>query len=80
MTGELRPASLPAELRNAARPAGEYLDRIVVKDGVGFYSSRILAPYMNEAAYLLSEGGPIETIDQALIDFWSDIFHRLHLL
>jgi two-component system LytT family response regulator len=31
--GELRPASLSAELRNAARPAGDYLDRIVVKDG-----------------------------------------------
>jgi two-component system LytT family response regulator len=31
--GEQRPASLPSELRNAARPAGEYLDRIVVKDG-----------------------------------------------
>jgi two-component system LytT family response regulator len=31
--GETRPASLSAELKNAARPAGEYLDRIVVKDG-----------------------------------------------
>jgi two-component system LytT family response regulator len=33
-TGEKRPASLSAELRNAARPAGEYLDRIVVKYAV----------------------------------------------
>ena len=32
-SGEMRPASLPAELSNAARPAGEYLERIVVKDG-----------------------------------------------
>lgn len=39
---------------------------IVVKDGVGFYTSRILAPYMNEAAQLLSEGVAIERIDQAL--------------
>ncbi len=31
--GEVRPAAQSAELRNAARPAGEYLDRIVVKDG-----------------------------------------------
>lgn len=32
-TGETRPASLPADLKNAVRPAGEYLERIVVKDG-----------------------------------------------
>ncbi len=31
--GETRPASLAAELGNAARPAGEYLERIVVRDG-----------------------------------------------
>jgi two-component system, LytTR family, response regulator len=31
--GETRPASLPTELKAAARPAGEYLERIVVKDG-----------------------------------------------
>jgi two-component system LytT family response regulator len=32
-TGETRPAELSAELKNAVRPAGEYLERIVVKDG-----------------------------------------------
>lgn len=42
---------------------------IVVRDGVGFYTSRILAPYMNEAAQLLAEGVPVETIDEALLDF-----------
>ena len=42
---------------------------IVVNDGVGFYTSRILAPYMNEAAYLLIEGGAIEEIDHALVAF-----------
>lgn len=42
---------------------------IVVNDGVGFYTSRILAPYMNEAAFLLTEGVPIEDIDKALTDF-----------
>jgi two-component system, LytTR family, response regulator len=31
--GETRPASQPEELRSAARPAGEYLERIVVKEG-----------------------------------------------
>jgi 3-hydroxyacyl-CoA dehydrogenase/enoyl-CoA hydratase/3-hydroxybutyryl-CoA epimerase len=38
---------------------------IVVRDGVGFYTSRILAPYMNEAAFLLSEGVAIDEIDRA---------------
>jgi two-component system LytT family response regulator len=32
-TGEMRPASLAVRLKNAARPAGEYLERIVVRDG-----------------------------------------------
>jgi 3-hydroxyacyl-CoA dehydrogenase/enoyl-CoA hydratase/3-hydroxybutyryl-CoA epimerase len=39
---------------------------IVVNDGVGFYTSRILGPLMNEAAYLLMEGVPIEAIDGAM--------------
>jgi 3-hydroxyacyl-CoA dehydrogenase/enoyl-CoA hydratase/3-hydroxybutyryl-CoA epimerase len=42
---------------------------IVVRDGPGFYTSRILAPYMNEAAQLLVEGAAIEEIDRALGDF-----------
>ncbi len=42
---------------------------IVVNDGPGFYTTRILAPYMNEAAYLLSEGVAIEAIDDALVDW-----------
>ena len=42
---------------------------IVVKDGVGFYTSRILAPMMNEAAHLVAEGVPIETIDRAMLDW-----------
>ncbi len=42
---------------------------IVVNDGVGFYTSRILAPYMNEAAFLLTEGVPVEDIDKALTEF-----------
>ncbi len=42
---------------------------IVVKDGVGFYTSRVLAPMMNEAAHLVAEGVPIEKIDKAMLDW-----------
>jgi 3-hydroxyacyl-CoA dehydrogenase/enoyl-CoA hydratase/3-hydroxybutyryl-CoA epimerase len=40
---------------------------IVVNDGVGFYTSRILGPYMNEAAWLVMEGARIEAVDEALV-------------
>ena len=42
---------------------------IAVKDGAGFYVNRILAPYINEAGWLLLEGVAIDTIDQSLVDF-----------
>jgi 3-hydroxyacyl-CoA dehydrogenase / enoyl-CoA hydratase / 3-hydroxybutyryl-CoA epimerase len=42
---------------------------IVVNDGVGFYTSRILGPLMNEAAYILNEGVKVEDIDAALMDW-----------
>jgi 3-hydroxyacyl-CoA dehydrogenase/enoyl-CoA hydratase/3-hydroxybutyryl-CoA epimerase len=42
---------------------------IVVNDGPGFYTTRILSAYMNEAGRLLDEGGSIESIDKALVDF-----------
>jgi 3-hydroxyacyl-CoA dehydrogenase/enoyl-CoA hydratase/3-hydroxybutyryl-CoA epimerase len=42
---------------------------IVVNDGVGFYTSRILAPYVNEASFIVAEGAPVEEIDRALVDF-----------
>ena len=42
---------------------------IVVNDGTGFYTSRILGPYLNEAAFLLAEGADIAELDRALIDF-----------
>ncbi|MBN3043207.1 fatty acid oxidation complex subunit alpha FadJ [Pectobacterium brasiliense] len=42
---------------------------IVVGDSAGFYVNRILAPYINEAAYCLLEGEPIESIDYALVRF-----------
>ncbi len=41
---------------------------IVVKDKAGFYVNRILAPYMNQAAYALMAGEPIERLDSALLN------------
>lgn len=39
---------------------------IVVNDGVGFYTTRVLGPYSNEAGFLLSEGASVEDIDGAM--------------
>ena len=42
---------------------------IVVNDGPGFYTTRILAAYMNEAGRMLDEGVPVDALDKALVDF-----------
>lgn len=42
---------------------------IVVNDGPGFYTTRILAPYMNEALVLLEEGASIEFLDKIMKDW-----------
>ena len=42
---------------------------IVVNDGPGFYTTRTLAAYMNEAGHLLDEGASIEALDAALVEF-----------
>ncbi|HYA13231.1 MAG TPA: 3-hydroxyacyl-CoA dehydrogenase NAD-binding domain-containing protein, partial [Syntrophales bacterium] len=42
---------------------------IVVNDGPGFYTTRILSPLLNEALEILNEGGDIEEIDRAMRQF-----------
>jgi 3-hydroxyacyl-CoA dehydrogenase/enoyl-CoA hydratase/3-hydroxybutyryl-CoA epimerase len=42
---------------------------IVVRDGPGFYTTRALAPLLNEAIQLVSDGVPADSIDAALIDW-----------
>jgi 3-hydroxyacyl-CoA dehydrogenase/enoyl-CoA hydratase/3-hydroxybutyryl-CoA epimerase len=42
---------------------------IVVRDGPGFYTSRTLAPYMQEAARLVEEGARVDAVDKAMLDF-----------
>jgi 3-hydroxyacyl-CoA dehydrogenase/enoyl-CoA hydratase/3-hydroxybutyryl-CoA epimerase len=39
---------------------------IVVADGPGFFTSRVLGPFMNEAAWMLSEGARVDDVDRAL--------------
>lgn len=42
---------------------------IVVNDGPGFYTTRTLSAYMNEAGRLLDDGASIDAIDRALVDW-----------
>lgn len=42
---------------------------IVVKDGPGFYTSRILAPFLNEALLLLADGAEIKQLDESMKRF-----------
>ncbi|TWT37205.1 Fatty acid oxidation complex subunit alpha [Posidoniimonas corsicana] len=42
---------------------------VIVNDGPGFLVNRLLLPYMNEAALLVSEGVPIKDVERAAKDF-----------
>jgi 3-hydroxyacyl-CoA dehydrogenase/enoyl-CoA hydratase/3-hydroxybutyryl-CoA epimerase len=42
---------------------------IVVNDGPGFYTTRTLAVYMNEAGFMLDDGADIAALDRALVEF-----------
>src|SRR4029078_1083520 len=54
-----------------AVPFGRRLGKhvIVVRDGPGFYTTRALSPYMNEATRLLEEGADVEDVDRAMTAF-----------
>jgi 3-hydroxyacyl-CoA dehydrogenase / enoyl-CoA hydratase / 3-hydroxybutyryl-CoA epimerase len=52
---------------------------IVVKDGPGFYTTRILVPLINEAVQLVSEGVPASIIDSAVSE-WGFPMGPLQLL
>jgi 3-hydroxyacyl-CoA dehydrogenase / enoyl-CoA hydratase / 3-hydroxybutyryl-CoA epimerase len=51
----------------AARAMGKTV--IVVRDGPGFYTSRVLAAMIGEATHIFAEGAPIEEIDSAMTAF-----------
>lgn len=42
---------------------------IVVHDGPGFFTSRVIGAYINEAGWILQEGARIEAIDEAMERF-----------
>ena len=42
---------------------------IVVQDGPGFFTTRVLAPYLNEALFILGEGVAIEKLDRSLVEY-----------
>ena len=42
---------------------------VVVRDGPGFLVNRILAPYLNEAGFLLGDGATVDEVDRAARDF-----------
>jgi 3-hydroxyacyl-CoA dehydrogenase/enoyl-CoA hydratase/3-hydroxybutyryl-CoA epimerase len=42
---------------------------LLVKDSPGFFTTRILIPYINEAVALVADGAPIEAVDKAMTDF-----------
>jgi len=64
------PETEPAAIATAAgfgRRVGKHV--IVVRDGPGFYTSRALAAYMNEATRVLEEGAAVDALDRAMTDY-----------
>ncbi len=67
----IRAAATDADAVTTAVAYGKKLGKtvIVVNDSPGFYTTRALSAYMNEAGRLLDEGASIESIDRALLVF-----------
>ncbi len=66
----IAPETEPFAVATAAafgRRVGKHV--IVVRDGPGFYTSRALAAYMNEATRVLEEGAAIDALDGAMTAF-----------
>jgi 3-hydroxyacyl-CoA dehydrogenase/enoyl-CoA hydratase/3-hydroxybutyryl-CoA epimerase len=42
---------------------------IIVNDGLGFYTTRIISPYINEALHILIEGGDVRQVDKVMVEF-----------
>jgi 3-hydroxyacyl-CoA dehydrogenase/enoyl-CoA hydratase/3-hydroxybutyryl-CoA epimerase len=65
----VRAARSAPEALATAVAYGRHLGKtvIVVGDGPGFYVNRILAPYLNEAGWLLDAGVPVERVDAAMV-------------
>jgi 3-hydroxyacyl-CoA dehydrogenase / enoyl-CoA hydratase / 3-hydroxybutyryl-CoA epimerase len=66
VTPETEPSAI-AIAAGFGRRVGKHV--IVVRDGPGFYTSRALAAYMNEATRVLEEGAAVDALDQAMTDF-----------
>ncbi len=56
-----------ATVASFARKLGKTV--VYCNDGPGFVVNRILAPYMNEAGFILEEGHSIDSIDEAMLEF-----------
>jgi 3-hydroxyacyl-CoA dehydrogenase/enoyl-CoA hydratase/3-hydroxybutyryl-CoA epimerase len=65
--GEQTSAETVATVFALARSLGK--TPVIVRDGPGFLVNRVLAPYLNEAGWLLADGASIEQIDGALLAF-----------
>lgn len=67
----IRTAKTAPEVTATAVAYGKKVGKtvIVVNDAPGFYVNRILVPYLNEAARLLTEGVAIDAIDRAMVAF-----------
>jgi 3-hydroxyacyl-CoA dehydrogenase/enoyl-CoA hydratase/3-hydroxybutyryl-CoA epimerase len=62
------PRTSPAALATAVA-AGRRMGKTVIVVGVGpgFFTSRVLSPFLNEAAFLLLEGARIDRVDETMV-------------